>query len=361
MADSKLVLGPWVRLEGISISQLPPGGKGVEPVNAPSSTEKYSDGSGATAAPNLTTFITKVLTESIPFIDGVAPKSGGASTWKSKGSPKKYASSEAPVHLYEYMVSGKDLDKVEGMSQFSADRKDETWFCRRSCHRNAGEKGTASWEEFTHSFKEHHAETEDAFTPTVIGARQAMSWNTNGIEVNVHGGKWTNITVVLEEMKHKIDPKPLKNRTFPVLQLSATLAGVQEFLVVSIPINDFNKSPYAEYARDKSLVMAAYASVERIRVVPANGEIEWIMATASDAGGVLPQWMQNLAVPGAVAKDVEMFLSWIPSQRTSQGNSDKKLPDAPVSAPPPISKTDPQPGIVRQDTSNKELPAAPGQ
>ncbi|KAF8863313.1 hypothetical protein BDZ45DRAFT_117010 [Acephala macrosclerotiorum] len=365
MADSKVVLGPWVRLEGISISQLPPGGKGVEPVNAPSSTQKYSDGSGATAAPSLTTFITNVLTESIPFIDGVAPKAGGALTWKAKGSPKKYASSEAPVHLYEHMVSGKELDKVEGMSQFSADRKDETWFCRRSCHRNAAEKGTASWQEFTHSFKEHHAETEDAFTPTIIGARQAMSWNTSGIEVNVHGSKWNNITVVLEEMKHKIDPKPLKNRTFPVLQLSATLAGVEEFLIVSIPINDFNKSPYAEYARDKSLVMAAYTSIERIRILPSNGEIEWIMATASDAGGVLPQWMQNLAVPGAVAKDVEMFLSWIPSQRTGQGNSDKKLPDAPVSgnngAPPPISKTYPQPGITRKDTSNKELPAAPTQ
>lgn len=356
------MLGPWVRLEGISISQLPFGGKGVEPVNAPSSTEKYNDGSGSTAAPRLTDFITNVLTESIPFIDGVAPKDGSSSMWKVKGSPKKYPSSEAPVHLTERVVSGKDLDKVDGMSQFSADRKDETWFCRRSCHRNAAEKGTASWEEFIHSFKEHHAETEDAFTPTVIGARQAISWDTKGIEVNVRGEQWTNITMVVEEMKHKIDPKPLKNRTFPVLQLSATLAGTKEFLVVSIPINDFNKSPYAEYAKDKSLVMAAYTSIERIRVLPSNGDIEWIMATASDAGGVLPQWMQNLAVPGAVAKDVEMFMSWIPSQRTAQTQPEKKLPDAPNNgAPPPISKMEPQPGISRKDSSNKKLPAAPMQ
>lgn len=365
MADSTIILGPWVRLEGINLSQLPPGGKGVEPVNKHSSTEKYSDGSGSTAAPSLTEFVTRVLTESIPFIDGVAPKDRGDSAWKVKGSPKKYASSEAPVHLYERVVSGKELDKVEGMSQFSADRKDETWFCRRSCHRNAGEKGTASWQEFTYSFKEHHAETEDAFTPTVIGARQAMKWDTRGIEVNVHGEQWDNVTVVLEEMKHKIDPKPLKNRTFPVLQLSAALAGAQEFLVVSIPINDFNKSPYAEYAKDKSLVMAAYASVERIRVLPSNGDIEWIMATASNAGGVLPQWIQNLAVPGAIAKDVEMFLGWIPSRRATQGPTEKKLPDAPGlgdnEAPPPISKTEPQQGISRKDSSNKKLPAAPPQ
>ena len=309
------MIGPWVRLEGILISRLPPGGKGVPSANPVSSTEKFSDGSGSTAAPNLKTFITNVLSESVPFIDDVAPKSGGQSTWKTKGSPKNFPSSEASVQLYQRTVAGKDLDKVEGMSQFAANRKDETWFCRRSCHRNKAEKGTASWEEFTRCFKEHHAESEDAFTPTVIGAREAMKWDTSGIEIEVQGGRWNNITVAIEEMTHKIDPKPLKNRTFPVVQIAAELAGAQEFVVVSIPLTDFAKSPYAEFARDKSLVVASYAAVERVRVLPSNGDVEWIMATASNAGGVLPQWMQNLAVPSAVAKDVEMFMSWISSQR----------------------------------------------
>src|SRR4051812_44924481 len=135
MADST-ALGPWVRLEGISIGQLPPGGRGVKPSTENSSSEKFSDGSGTIAAPNIKTFITSVLSEAVPFIDGVAPKSGGASTWKTKGSPKSYASSEAPVYLFERTVAGKDLDKIEGMNQFSADRKDETWFCRKSCHKN---------------------------------------------------------------------------------------------------------------------------------------------------------------------------------------------------------------------------------
>lgn len=336
-------LGPLVRLQGISIAQLPVGGKGVKPSNPSSGSEKYNDGSAASKpAPTLAKFIDEILTEAIPFIDGVAPKSGSPSTWNTKGSPKKYASSEAPVYLYEKVVSGKDLDKMEGRSR-SAGSKDETWYCRRSCHRNSAEKGTASWQEFTHSFKEHHAETEDAFTETVIGARQAMSWDTSGIEVDVHGGKWNNIVVVVEEMTHRIDPKPLKNRTFPVVQISASL-GVEEFLVVSIPLYDFNKSPYAEAAKDKSLVMASYASVERIRVLPNNGEIEWIMATASDAGGVLPQWMQNLAVPGKVAKDVDMFLAWIPSTRSKPTpiSKDEAAGDA---VPVPISKSEGEPAL----------------
>lgn len=87
MADSKIVLGPRVRLEGITLQQLPTGGKGVEPVNAPSSTEKYSDGSGSTAAPSLTEFVKGCLTEAIPFIDAVAPKDGSTPKWKVKGSP----------------------------------------------------------------------------------------------------------------------------------------------------------------------------------------------------------------------------------------------------------------------------------
>ncbi|KAG4432787.1 hypothetical protein IFR05_011723 [Cadophora sp. M221] len=346
-------LGPWVRLEGVSISQLPSGGKGVAPSNRDGS-EKYNDGSAATGTPpNLQTFVQKTLEESIPFIDGVAPKSGAQMSWKVKGSPKKYAASEAPVHIYERVVLGKDLDKVEGMSQFSADRKDETWFCRRSCHRNVQEQGTASWEEFVRCFKDHHAESEDSFTPTVIGARQAMSWDASGIQVDVREERWTNVSVVVEEMKHRIDPKPLKNRTFPVIQITAALSGKSEFIVISIPINDFDKSPYAEFSKDKNLVMAAYASIERIRIVPSNGDVEWLMATASNAGGVLPQWMQNLAVPGAVAKDVEMFLAWIPSQRTAEDGkptpisksspNDKSLPAAPYNgneAPSSISKTE---------------------
>lgn len=314
-----MALGPYVRLEGISARQLPPdakSGNGAKP-NIPSSgPNNVTDDDGfQSPPPELKTFVTNILSEAIPFIDEVAPKAGSDSTWKKKGSPKKFASSKAPVHLFEKTVAGKELDNIAGLGELSANRKDETWFCRKSSHENQAATGTASWEEFKKSFKDHHAATEDAFTPTIIGAREAMAWDAAGLEVEVRGDRWINITVAVEEMKHKIDPKPLKNRTFPVAQVAAELAGVQEFIVVSIPLKDFEDSPYAEYARDKSLVVAKYAAIERIRVLPGSGEVEWIMATASDAGGVLPQWMQNLAVPSAVAKDVDLFLGWIPSQR----------------------------------------------
>lgn len=329
-------LGPYVRLDGISIQQLPPEGKGLKPSNLTSFPGNDADKVKSVATPDLKTFITNVIVESISFIDSVAPTDGAASTWKAKGSPKRYASSNAAVHLYEKTVSGKELDRIDGMSKVNGERRNETWFCRRSCHQNRSEQGTASWDEFKHSFKEHHAETEDAFTPTVIGAREAIRWDTSGIDVETRGQRWTNITVAVEEMKHKIDPKPLKNRTFPVAQVTAELAGVQEFIVASIPITDFDRSPYAEFARDKSLVVARYASIERIRVLPGTGDVEWIMATASDACGVLPQWVQNLAVPSAIAKDVDLFMGWIPSQRKDKPIDSKSAPpdDNATAAPP---------------------------
>jgi hypothetical protein len=357
MAAEAALLGPYVRLEGISIRQLPPDGVGVKPSNLPPPPERATDSSKNVATPDIKTFVTNLIAEGIPFIDGVAPKDGSAPTWKAKGSPKKYASSQAPVYLYERTVPLSVLNKIEGMGK-AYERRDENWFCRKSCHQDKAEKGTASWDEFKHSFKEHHAETEDAFTPTVIGAREAISWDASGIEVEAQGQRWTNITVAVEEMKHKIDPKPLKNRTFPVAQVTAELAGIQEFIVVSIPITDFQNSPYAEFARDKSLVVARYAAIERIRVLPGSGEVEWIMATASDAGGVLPHWMQNLAVPSAVAKDVELFMGWIPSQRKGKP-SDPKAGSADDNPPAAATQKDDQP--PPSEPANEELPAEGGQ
>lgn len=299
-------------VRGLSISELPVGGSGVKPTG---NVEAKDESHGSA---DLRQLITQILSEAIPFIDGVAPKAGGEPTWKSRGSPKKFPDSDAPVYQYERTVLVKGQKSMnESVEERKQDQRNNTWFCRKSCHKNSAEKGTASWEEFVRGFKDSHAETEKNYISTVIAVRKAMSWDTKSLEIEIEGGKWIDISLELWEMKHQIDPKPLKNRTFPPLHITARLAGTNEFIVVQLPVSDIDRSPYAEYARDKSLVVAAYTSIERIRILPESGEIEWIMATASDVGGVLPQWMQNLAVPGEITKDVQKFLAWIPSQRTS--------------------------------------------
>ena len=63
-----------------------------------------------------------------------------------------------------------------------------------------------------------------------------------------------------------------------------------------------------------------YTSVERCILrenpdTPSKGEIIWMMATASDARGWLPMWMQKLGVPGAVIKDVGLVMKWVQEVR----------------------------------------------
>lgn len=43
--------------------------------------------------------------------------------------------------------------------------------------------------------------------------------------------------------------------------------------------------------------------------------IEWTMATASDAKGWLPMWAQKLGVPSAIVKDVGYFIRWAHKKR----------------------------------------------
>lgn len=82
----------------------------------------------------------------------------------------------------------------------------------------------------------------------------------------------------------------------------------------------------------KNTIFAHYVSVERVRLLPpatadANAErrIEWIMATTSDAGGQIPQWVQRSwtmgGVPKAVVADVGLFLGWVDKKRSSSSSS----------------------------------------
>jgi len=63
-----------------------------------------------------------------------------------------------------------------------------------------------------------------------------------------------------------------------------------------------------------------YTSIERCKIMP-SGDVEWIMATASDAKGNLPMAVQKLGVPGAIVNDVGFFMKWIAEKRASAAAS----------------------------------------
>jgi hypothetical protein len=355
MADQ---LGPLVRLWGLSTAQLPP---------------------TTAAADDLAPFLISILQEAVPFIDSVTPKNpdagppGWDKLWKAKGI-KSYPNSTAKVEVRERVVPVPELELIVARNglEHGQDGKipPETWACRRSVHEDNAKNGTACWDEFVRCFKERHAESEEEFTPTVIGAREAMVWDCSGVEMEEGGERWGDFTLKVEETKHKIGT-PLKNRTFPTLQMTASAAGSQEFLVVSIAITDFASSAQAQFAREKGVIVGAYTSVERIRKLPASGDIEWIMATASDARGSLPLWLQAKAVPGQIAKDVQLFLVWIDGERvknlkardedlqaleTKNATAENPKPEEPVSHEDGIDGAKPEVVSVRSEGGGSSAP-----
>ncbi|KAL0938836.1 uncharacterized protein CTRU02_205446 [Colletotrichum truncatum] len=339
-------LGPLVRLWGIRTEQLPP--------------------PRATAA-DLAPFLIAVLQEAVPFIDAVAPKDGTSrpSEWKAKGA-KSYPESTAQVELYERIIASAELEKEAARNQLpNASITAETWACRRSIHKDRPSKGTAAWEEFVKCFKDDHVEAEKAFTPNVIQTREALTWDCTGVTVEEGGLVWCDFKVAVSEIKHKLG-MPLKNRVFPELILSAKAKDIDEFIVVSIPISDLSSSDYGGLVNEKGVVVAAYASVERIRRLP-TGAIEWIMSTASDAKGILPVWIQAKAVLGVVAKDVALFLGWIAEEREKgtsvgkwtavKGNRGTEIPDRRASAALEDGESSSQGRSSRQGVPLRKEPA----
>ncbi|KAI8953871.1 hypothetical protein F4801DRAFT_89759 [Xylaria longipes] len=302
-------LGPLVRRWGLPVKQLPSATAGVD---------------------ELKPLFTSILKEALPFIDGAAPKTSSSDAkklWKSKGG-KSSPDSTAKVEVLERVISAKELQALASKHGINSKVEEETWAARLSVHEDAAKKGTASWDEFDHSFRLEHGKTEMAFTPDVIGANEAQRWDCTGIELQEAGQSWDSFQLVVEEMRHKIGRPILKDRTFPVLQLSCAVkegTGAPEFVIVSIPVPDFATSNKANLSKEKGAQIAYYASVERIRKLD-DGKIEWLLGTASDAAGILPLWIQDKALVGIVWKDVPMFLGWIAKER---GKSDAKTSSTP--------------------------------
>lgn len=148
----------------------------------------------------------------------------------------------------------------------------------------------------------------------------------------------TTLSIVYE-MCHKLPPL-LSNRVFPVLIVTAK-RGKHAIIVVQIPIDIHNltasmysngrnliegdsslkrQKPVLGYVycrlcpkqllHNPDLLLRVYTSIESCQMLP-DRNIDWVMATASDAKGWLPMWAQKLGVPGAVVKDVGLFITWI--------------------------------------------------
>lgn len=99
----------------------------------------------------------------------------------------------------------------------------------------------------------------------------------------------------------------------------------RSFMVISVPFSHPSCPP--RQGPESKRVRGRYCSVEVVRELPPSGHghghgddddeenrIQWRMATTSDAGGNIPQWMTNMSLPGKISEDVPSFLKWIGEQ-----------------------------------------------
>jgi hypothetical protein len=201
------------------------------------------------------------------------------------------------------------------------------------------------------------------FTPTLYDARPVADWKgqIHKMEEEGQGGgygfgfkgkeaRYTNVSLGVYEMCHAIPP-PLMPRCFCVLVATASITGSKgeedEFVAVTVPVDltggagtgtgtdgeseksvgfystGRNMKEGEDPQRRKKVLMGLYTAVEvvRRRDRERGGEIEWIMATSSDAKGNLPMWLQKMSLPGAIAKDVGFFLRWIKDVNVDEGEA----------------------------------------
>ncbi|KAI9819026.1 MAG: hypothetical protein M1832_004068 [Thelocarpon impressellum] len=236
---------------------------------------------------------------------------GHTGAW-SKIGVKTYGPNQVEIFRRDLRRTGREDDLASASSDPSP-VPPETWFARRSSHANDTTDGNATLREFKLGLIDRHSEKERDYAPDVLDARRVLGWD---IPKDVFVNNYTEIEMGVFEMCHRL-PAPFKNRVFPVLVISAQ-ASETSFLVVQIPVrwSDLELLPNSsQVGRAKNAVIGNYAAVEFVYTDEA-GTIHWIMATSSDAGGVLPFWMQNRALPSQIAKDVPLFLKWVKQNRT---------------------------------------------
>ena len=299
-------LGPLIRMQALKVSQLP---------------AHQELASQQTNAPDILTFASSALEEADAFMTTYLPHH-----FKVRDSNKQAPPSTAPVELLSHDVKAEELPQEAR----DAGASTEAWFARTSVHENAAKDGTASWEEFDAGLRQDHSQHEKDYTPDVFDAHEVLNYDGN--LGDRQAGGWEDIHASVMQMAHHI-PTPLNDRVFTVIVIAAKRGN--EFLDLQIPVVE-EGLPNAKYSGAANVVKGMYCSIERGELIEDGKKVQWQMATASDAKGSLPMWAQKLGtsdsqsildvsqailmihyvgVPGAVVKDVGLFVDWVSKRR----------------------------------------------
>ncbi|RDI82381.1 hypothetical protein Vi05172_g7729 [Venturia inaequalis] len=225
---------------------------------------------------------------------------------KKTSSPAK-----AEVHLSKWT---RKYDDPSDASKQAA----EYWFARHSEHKDPD----PTWDDFVRGLYENHSENEAEYTPDVYDCREVCRWDVDAGEIEGMEG----VTLRAIEMCHELPV--VVNRVFATLVLTAKYVQGQGFIVVQIPLDlqGVEAAIYSNHTntthkdsdtaqKKKKVVVGQYVSVERCTYNEAEQVVSWDMATAADAKGDIPMWLQKPAMPGKVAVDVGFFAAFVEKQK----------------------------------------------
>ncbi|QDS76634.1 hypothetical protein FKW77_007975 [Venturia effusa] len=194
----------------------------------------------------------------------------------------------------------------------------EYWFARHSEHTDPD----PSWDDFVKGLCENHSENEAEYTPDVYDCREVCKWDVEAEEIQDMDG----VTLRAVEMCHEIPV--VANRVFATLVLTANYVSSPGFIVVQIPLDleGVDAAIYSNHKntthkdsdtdqKKKKVVVGQYASVERCTYDEAEEKVSWDMATAADAKGGIPMFLQKPTMPGKIAVDVGFFASFVEKKR----------------------------------------------
>ncbi|CUA69296.1 hypothetical protein RSOLAG22IIIB_08422 [Rhizoctonia solani] len=169
------------------------------------------------------------------------------------------------------------------------------WHSRTSVH----ESSDGTFEEFWNCLGVNHSLNEKDYVPEVNSARQLASFEA--FEA------WT--------MGYKFTP-PIWDRTFTVL-IACVLedSPSRQGFVISLPLDV--SADQALATQEPRGVRGRYVSVERVREI--DGKVEWVMATRSAPGGLIPSFLSESAMPSKICEDVPHVVEWIKIKRASSG------------------------------------------
>ncbi|CAE6472027.1 unnamed protein product [Rhizoctonia solani] len=166
-----------------------------------------------------------------------------------------------------------------------------SWHSRTSIH----EPQDGTFEDFWNCLGINHSLNEKEYVPEVNSATLLGPYA--GFEA------WT--------MGYKFTP-PVFDRVFTVLIACLLDESNRQGFVISLPL-DVSADQGLE-AQEPRGVRGHYVSVERVKEI--DGKVEWIMATRSSPGGLIPPLLSELAMPSKICEDVPHVVAWIKAKRT---------------------------------------------